>query len=364
MRNTHSLFLAALSVGCGPPDRVTSDQSVLRDYKLVSTIHVDDGSIVAGFRLPTGRVLVRADPGFIGVYDSSGAQTAHIGRKGSGPGEFRQLGWVGPGGPDSIWAYDLTLKRLSVFTESGRFLASWQLRGFAFGDIAARLADGTFVLTDPMMPMPRSDVGLRTDSVRLLVLRLPEVEPRFVGRRPWRTTYVDPSRARALIVQPWSARGTLTGSAATFWIGFGASPVVEEINPTGTVIGRRTFPIIASSLSPAEIAAVRNRSRSTRDGVGEASALYEHVPLPQARPYYRDILADGSVIWAALDTPSDTTAVRFVRSVSAAAYDTVTVPPRHQLLEAAAPYLVVRYEAADGDEFVRVYRRSDRGRTP
>lgn len=52
------------------------------------------------------------------IYDRAGRRTATVGRRGSGPGEFltpQAQGWVG----DTVWIYDVSLKRLTFATARG-----------------------------------------------------------------------------------------------------------------------------------------------------------------------------------------------------------------------------------------------------
>ncbi len=68
---------------------------------------------------PTGRGSV---VGNVFARDARGV-TRSIGRRGAGPGEFRNvssMNWRG----DTLWVSDGTLRRIQGFTESGQFLVS------------------------------------------------------------------------------------------------------------------------------------------------------------------------------------------------------------------------------------------------
>lgn len=70
---------------------------------------------------PKGLIAVgQRDDASVRVYDAQGALRYRFGRRGEGPGEFRQLGawsgWLG----DTLWVIDPSLRRLTVIASSGR----------------------------------------------------------------------------------------------------------------------------------------------------------------------------------------------------------------------------------------------------
>jgi hypothetical protein len=92
------------------------------------------------------------------VLDPSGRVFATIGRNGAGPGEFRfplGLGWHG----DSLWVYDPSLSRISLFTADGKFV-----RSFVLGTMGAAylLADGSIAIKREEAAVPRRNGNGRT----------------------------------------------------------------------------------------------------------------------------------------------------------------------------------------------------------
>jgi len=89
----------------------------------------------------------------IDVFDQTGLYVRTIGRRGSGPGEFRiisSLGWIG----DTLWVADQALRRITLFTRDGALLevlpplvigSPRTSRGFR---ITALLGDGSAVLSE------------------------------------------------------------------------------------------------------------------------------------------------------------------------------------------------------------------------
>lgn len=119
-----------------------------------------------------GRIYVsQPQEGLVRVFDEHGAFVRTIGRRGSGPGEFQQLGSIGLVG-DSLYAVDLVLQRISVFRTDGshiRTLAvtSPPLEGFRAAGPIAILADGSIVAQPTVSPRMTASGGLRIPVLRL-----------------------------------------------------------------------------------------------------------------------------------------------------------------------------------------------------
>ena len=101
-------------------------------------------------RLSDGRVVV-ANRGTneLRYYSTDGVFLHSAGRKGQGPGEYEYIAWTASCGADSIFAYDIVTRRLSVFDETGKFARSvmLQLPGGVVPYGAATCAeDGTFLI--------------------------------------------------------------------------------------------------------------------------------------------------------------------------------------------------------------------------
>ena len=94
-----------------------------------------------------GRTYV-ADVGqsHVTVFDDAGAYLRTIGRRGSGPGEFQQPMQIGIDKADTMFVFDVGLRRLSKFSPEGRFVVHAMLPDItAVGDIRF-LPNGDIVL--------------------------------------------------------------------------------------------------------------------------------------------------------------------------------------------------------------------------
>lgn len=94
-----------------------------------------------------GRVYVADDANHrVAVFGRDGAFVANVGREGAGPGEFRNPWLVRVDPHDSVFVWDITLARISVFDPQLRYVRGfrtppqWMVNGIAF------LPDGRLVI--------------------------------------------------------------------------------------------------------------------------------------------------------------------------------------------------------------------------
>lgn len=75
---------------------------------------------VAATRLSNG-IIVVGDGGASSVlfFEPSGRLVQRIGRAGDGPNEFRQIAWMGQCRSDSVFVWDLVLRRMTVIGAAG-----------------------------------------------------------------------------------------------------------------------------------------------------------------------------------------------------------------------------------------------------
>ena len=113
----------------GAPTWAAGQEWTVTDSVLVD-VSGDIDSIVGPALLSGGRIALGvAGSREIRIYDAAGNLLSKVGREGSGPGEFQNLGglWVGPG--DSLLVSDLLVRRLSVIDPAGAYQRSFSLGG-------------------------------------------------------------------------------------------------------------------------------------------------------------------------------------------------------------------------------------------
>ena len=127
--------------------------------------------IVALVRTPAGAIAV-ADgiTQRIRLFTPTGAPLRALGGPGTEAGEFEGLNWLVHAG-DSLLAYDLVLRRLTLFGEAGRArVAELQGVGDLFVTPIGRFRDGTILIAagGAVFPFPDSVGRVRRDSATLL----------------------------------------------------------------------------------------------------------------------------------------------------------------------------------------------------
>lgn len=155
------------SAGIAIVENASPDDSLAYDWWRVEGPRLDIGGedraghdlfrVSAALNLDDGRVVV-ADRGMseLRFFDPSGSLLSVAGGRGEGPGEFRNITWLAATG-DSLFVFDGSAVRMSVFSLDGRFV-----RDFGFGGQASRataiglFADGSFA--------GRETVLLQTDG--------------------------------------------------------------------------------------------------------------------------------------------------------------------------------------------------------
>lgn len=119
------MVLAVLLFGCAAPADESDDLGSTAALQLTEELRIDAETADL---VPLNTMLVRADGAFLLDQESEGrikvllpdGSTASIGRSGAGPGEFRsvaRIGWL----LDSIWAFDVQLNRISIFSPELEF---------------------------------------------------------------------------------------------------------------------------------------------------------------------------------------------------------------------------------------------------
>ena len=168
------LLTVGLVLGCGEPRTGgNSDASALPPLHVVEDRRigsVDDPNI--GFSR-IGGVDVDEDgliyvnellDSEIRVYDENGNLKRAIGGPGKGPGEFQRVMSFGVLG-DTVWAIDMSLRRITLFDRSGGVLSTGQLSGVSV-DLQR---DGT---TGMVMPRAMRPDGLFTAAMNMIISRM------------------------------------------------------------------------------------------------------------------------------------------------------------------------------------------------
>lgn len=114
----------------------SSQQSTVREFRLDAVLVESFGRISADGSSEFAKVVgafARADESVViadgyaksvRVFGETGGLERTVGREGAGPGEFRDLSWMGPCGRDEFATYDVVLNRVVVFDSNDHVVGS------------------------------------------------------------------------------------------------------------------------------------------------------------------------------------------------------------------------------------------------
>jgi hypothetical protein len=164
-------------------ESVVPSGDVRPDWKTAirPTVIVGDGStpeqeltrVGGAFRFTDGSIVVsNRKPLELRVYDQFGKFIKRVGRAGSGPGEFRDIGSMQSLPGDSILTFDRSQRRISIFGPDGTHIRSATLSPSSMTgtlglySVLGAFTDGTF-LAEGSGPGPARSEGIVTPAVRL-----------------------------------------------------------------------------------------------------------------------------------------------------------------------------------------------------
>ncbi len=104
-----------------------------------------------GVRMADGRVIVAdGDSRSLRIHAADGAPLASVGRAGGGPGEFRGISSLSRWPGDSLLAWDIQQRRLTLFDDQGNLGRTFALAtstDVPFGNVQGVFADGSMLTT-------------------------------------------------------------------------------------------------------------------------------------------------------------------------------------------------------------------------
>jgi hypothetical protein len=260
-------------------------------------------------RLDNGGFLLADGPSrLLCTFDRQGNLTAVGGAKGQGPGEFMSLSMAQPWTNDSVLVYDATLRRLSVFSPSLRYVRTLELKipagvsnmlvhlsslsnhavmaGFADFRGAVAGPDAVAATQQLLLFGPEGEVLRRVGVYLENEKFVRSVPPQFGG-----VAYGERAFSRRLAVV------SLPGE---FAIGDGGVRTFELQSNDG----RRKESITDGLLPEAVSAADRERFRNievARASMARRALVTDEVntmPFPRTYPAYRKALSgEGRIIW-------------------------------------------------------------------
>jgi len=327
--------------------------------------------VTGALRLSDGRIVVaNGGSSELRYFDANGEFLMSAGRQGSGPGEFERLGWVRSMPGDSVFAYDSSTRRVSVFDAAGEFVRSFQVT--SPGERQFPLAQGMFddgkVLVMNLNLFgadgpPPDGYQRRSDTYQVFSSQ-GELESEigsFLGAETFMRSGREGGNTFISIAQIPFGHSPSAVAAGEHLV-YGSSDTYEYgvYARDGSLlrIVRRAFE--PRGVTDADLAAFIDRQVEDREGQqtrAEVEKQYADMPLPNTMPAYDDIERDAEGnIWVRdfspdVDAPRTWTVFDSVGQMRGS----LTVPAGVSVLQIGTDYVIGRWRDDLDVEHVRVY---------
>lgn len=182
--------------------------------------------VTAAARTHHGVVVANAGTGELRWFDPSGRPLRSVGRKGTGPGEFQHITWVGVLPGDSVAAWDPVLRRLSIFSADarlGRTLPVDAAKG-PLPSVIGRMGTRALLLASRTAVEPPPGARTWRDSMDLLRVALDDGAVDTLGRFPGMQWYADaPGGSGRVQAVPLGVNTIAAVADSLFYVGTGES---------------------------------------------------------------------------------------------------------------------------------------------
>ncbi len=311
------------------------------------------------------RSIVVADAGSaeLRFYDASGQHLQTVGRRGGGPGEFEDLRWVARYASDSLLAWDMRLRRGSVYDLTGRFHRSFTLPAEAFYAPIASFPDGTLLTqeTSQWMTQELPD-GAQRPSLTLATFSVDGEKIADLGAFPadeyWGESGPDhPHRWR----RAFGRRTAITVSDSLIFVGTGETFSVDGYSRGGHLVRRLRYAgFVPVAVSDEDHQAwVEDALASLEAGMAEhMRPFFESIqPRSALPPYDRVLIDDVRNLWVEhYRRVGDEELTWTVFNPEGIVLGQISVPGRFSILEVGSDYVLGRYQDDLDVEHIQLYR--------
>ena len=231
-----STLLLGLWCGCGSTEPPKRAEVAIGEWPVLLSVNgarLDLAEAHDAALLSDGSmVIAHAGEQEVLWFDPDGRLARRFGRRGSGPGEFRDLNSILVTRADTVLAYDGRLSRLTVLSGSGELVRTDRVPSSvgAAAKLVGWLEGGRLLFLRETIPAPRARAeGLVTDSSSLVVVDLSSQEqPQELGNMPLRKIVVDGSGAALFVMSsPYPSTASIAACGDSIMIAFGDTNVVE-----------------------------------------------------------------------------------------------------------------------------------------
>ena len=301
-------------------------------------------------------------------FSPTGSRLRRVGRRGSGPGEFRGLNSVAVTHGDTVLAFDGSSLRLTVLSPSGDIAATLPLQGAVTwsAKLLGVIGDGRLLFLSSSIPGPYERAeGFGVDSASLLMYDRTTRQAQELGRVPTRTRVVDGTGAAAIVLSsPIQATLSVAVCSDSIVVLFGDAAVVGWWGTHGG--DQRREQALFLDRSPIQrheldsLVQARRSKRSSDLQVRANGVLLRHLDGLR-RPFFQRAALDidGSVWLSPVGSNSQEPA-NWIH-VGNAGQDIRSLPLPHngRILGMTRTRMLVHERDADGVDFFGVYSRPD-----
>jgi hypothetical protein len=332
-------------------------------------------------RLSDGRLVLADDATReLRFYDSLGQHLRTVGGQGSGPGEFRRLRSIARLKADTVFAWDLVQRRMSLFSPDGAHLRTAPVpalqvilgelqrrypRHFAVGASVHRLHTGSLVvepLLEPNIEFP-TETQLLQDTLLLYAIDSTGEDYVELGSYPAAEWFFHAGSGARL---PFGENLLLAAAGDALYVGSTRNRTIRVLSPaTARVIGSIELPLQARAPSREDIEQVRRRQvERMQPAMREAAESYmDAITFPAAMPLFSDlrVAADHRLWVQAYRAPTDEFQEWLIFEPSGSHVASVAMDPSAVLLDAGADYVVTRVTDELDLQEIRVHRLTGGG---
>lgn len=262
--------------------------------------------VTSVLRMHDGRIVVSNDgTGQLRFFDASGRFVGATGRKGEGPGEFRNVGLLFPYQGDSLLVTDDRLRRISIFDSKGTFGRSFTIQTSAevpFASVIGVFDDRTLLGQGGVSTGGAVPSGLQRYDIPLYHLDGSAAPLMSLGQFPGSEMFFEALGRGFTIHMAMFARTTryLVGGSY-FYVAANDTYEIQRHRPDGTpdqILRWIHEPRRVTSDDMEAERARRLANARTDNAKRDAERLFNEIPHPATFPAYGTVIVDDSLnLW-------------------------------------------------------------------
>jgi hypothetical protein len=349
------------------PLRTVEDQPVLSLGTALGNPDQELSRVVgAGWVGDSALLVAGAGTHDLRLFDREGALLRSYGREGEGPGENRGLGRIFLRG-DSVWTFDVLLKRLDLWSLRDGFQRSHgmpTLAGVPVWSVLGIFDDGGVLAISS--PRDRSSAGGSTDSHVDILHWVPDGgAPARLDSLFWGRSFliVEPGGSSGF-PNPFSEGASIVVAGEVFWYTDGRSPTLRKHSAEGDALLTVQLPFEPDPVRSEDreafarefLEGIEGRNRQLRQ------RLVEEAEYPASFPAIADLVAaeNGSVWAGRYVRDGEVERTWYVVSGEGEVTSEVTLPADFTLRQVGEEQVVGVRRDGNGVEHVIVYALTDR----